>query len=355
MKIALFCTADLGFPLQPGVIYAPWPLFDALACGLAEKGHDVRVYGPSNLKLSHPDIAVVSHGMSSYDTAGYKNTHGPFADEELRTVYEQLLVAKMLEDHKQVQFDVVHMYHNISRHLALLKDAGVPVVATLHDVLEDKKKFILEQCEWANQINYVSISNNQRKGMPQLNYAATICNGIDLTGYDFNPIPQDYFVFVGRICYEKGTHIAVKIARELGVPLKIIGPKWDEGYWKKEIEPYVSDSKIEYLGTLPQVETRPIVAGAKALLMPIQWEEPFGLVMIEAMAVGTPVIALHRGAASEIIEHKVSGYIVEDEEKMKKAIGMVDEIDRKKCRQRAEEAFGLEKMTDSYMDLYKNL
>lgn len=354
MKIALFCTTDLASPVPADIVYAPMGLFDALAAGLANAGHEVFVYSPTNTQILHADIKHISHGLKSFDAAGYQNIWGPFTHLDIATVYEQFLVMQMLQDHKTEQFDVIHFYHNITRHIALLKDIDVPIVATLHDPLVDKQKFILERCPWAGQINFVSISDSQRKGLPTLNYVDTIYNGISVHEYTFAATPEDYFVFLGRICYDKGTHIAVRIAKELGLPLRIIGPKSDQGYWDKEIAPYIGGN-IEYVGMLPQKETRPIVAAAKALLMPIQWEEPFGLVMIEALAGGTPVIGFRRGSVPEVVTDGEAGYVVDSEEKMKEAIRHIEFIDRKKCRERAEAMFDTEVMVKKYENVYQKL
>lgn len=352
MKIALYCTNELALPLRTDVIYAPLPLFEALAIGLAEKGHKIFLYISADSKISHKNIQVMSHNLTSFEKAGYKNIWGKFADQDIVTIYDQFLAAQMLEDDKKYHFDIIHFYHMITRFLPLLKGTETAVVATLHDPLTDKIEFVLRACPWRNKIHYVSISDAQRAGFLDLPYAGTIHNGIDLSSYAFVEKPADYFVFFGRVSPEKGTHLAIQAALQAGVKLKIIGPDWGMfDYWRKEIEPHLG-KKIEYLGQLPHKKALPIVAKARGLLFPIQWQEPFGLVMIEAMASGTPVIGFRKGSVPEVVKDRDTGFIVNSVPEMVRAIEKIDTIDRKKCREHTEAFFTMKKMVEEYEALY---
>jgi glycosyltransferase involved in cell wall biosynthesis len=355
MKIALYCSNEHALPLHKDIIYAPLPLFERLAMDLAEKGHTIFLYASTDSAVSHPNIRIMSHGLVSYVKAGYNNIWGTFSDQDVVTLYDQLLVAEMLADDKKYNFDVIHFYHMITRFLPLLKEVETPIIATLHDPVNDKREFVFRSCEWRNKVQYVSVSDSQRKGFPSLSYAKTIYNAVDTDLYSFNDSPEDYFVFLGRISNEKGTHLAIAAALQAGVKLKVIGPDWGTfDYWKKEVEPYLDDKNIEYIGSLPRKETIPYLANAKALLFPIQWEEPFGLVLIEALACGTPVIAFNKGSVPEIITDGTTGFIVGSTEEMAEATARIGAIRRQACRDAVEERFTFDTMANEYESLYQN-
>lgn len=355
MKIALFCTGEWTSPLRKDIIYAPLPLFDELVNGLADKGHEVFVYAPEGSKFNHPKVKTISLDLKSFDKAGYNNMWGSFHDQEVLTVYEQFLLAQLVKDEKKYNFDAIHIHHNLIHFLPFLNLVNTPVFFTLHDPLNDKRKFLIEKCPWSQKAKYISISNNQRKDMPNLNYVATVYNGLDLSGYNYYEKNQNYFAFIGRVAYEKGAHHAVQAVNNADERLKIIGPRWmGNEYWDKEIKPNLTE-KIEFLDKLEQEKTRPIVGQAKALLFPIEWEEPFGLVMIEAMAGGTPVIAFDRGSVREVIKEGVTGFVVKDIKGMVEAMKKINSIDRRACREHVENNFSLQKMINEYEKTYKKI
>lgn len=355
MRIALFCTNEFAIPLRDDIIYAPLPLFEALVLGLAEKGHEVFLYAPSNSALSHKNITHISGDLISFDKAEYKNMWGAFHDQEVLAICQQLLIAQLMNDAEKYKFDVIHLFHSLIHALPFALKPTVPIIATLHDPLNDKREFLLRMCQWRNNINYVSISNNQRLDFPTLNYASTVYNGINTSLYTYNDTPEDYFVFLGRISPEKGAHIAVQAAHKARVKLKLIGPNmWSsKEFWEKEIVPYLNKD-IVHIDQLPQHETRPYLAKAKALLFPIQWQEPFGLVMIEAMASGTPVIAFNRGSVKEVVT-KDTGSIVENIDEMVEAMKKIGTINRKKCHQHVETHFTQKNMVEGYENIYIKL
>lgn len=354
MKIALFCTNEFSIPLRKDIIYAPLPLFENLALGLAKKGHKIFLYASSNSKIRHKNIKLISNNSISFDKAGFKRKDSAFHDQEVLTLYEQLLLSQLIKDEKKYKFDVIHIYHNLIHFLPFLNLVKTPVFFTLHDPINDKRAFILKKCDWKNKAHYISISNNQRKNFPSLNYATTIYNGIDLNLYKFNKKPADYLVYLGRVSSDKGTHLAVKAVNKAKVKLKIIGANWGgSSYWDKHIKPFWNEKTMQYLDHLPQPETRPIIANAKGFLFPIQWEEPFGLVMIEAMASGTPVIAFNKGSVKEVVKNNKTGFIVNTVGEMVEKIKQIDKIDRSDCRKHVKENFSLEKMINKYEKIYK--
>ncbi|MBU4360381.1 glycosyltransferase, partial [Patescibacteria group bacterium] len=162
MKIALFCTNEFSIPLRKDIIYAPLPLFENLALGLAKKGHKIFLYASSNSKIKHQNIKLISNNLISFDKAGYKNMWGSFHDQEVLTLYKQLLLSQLIKDKKKYKFDVIHIYHNLIHFLPFLNLVKAPVFFTIHDPINDKRAFILKNCEWKNKAHYISISNNQR-------------------------------------------------------------------------------------------------------------------------------------------------------------------------------------------------
>jgi glycosyltransferase involved in cell wall biosynthesis len=201
----------------------------------------------------------------------------------------------------------------------------------------------------------VSISDSQRRPLPQANWAATIHHGLPEKLLTPQPVRPSYFGFLGRIAPEKGLDRAISIAGHCGVPLKVAAKidKADQDYFEQRIKAQLALPHVEYIGEITDAEKPAFLSGAIALLVPIDWPEPFGLVMIEALACGTPIIAFNRGAAPEIVEDGVTGFIVEDE---KSAIGAVDRLShlsRSVIRQRFEERFTARRMAKDYLSAYR--
>ena len=202
----------------------------------------------------------------------------------------------------------------------------------------------------------ISISENQRRPMPDLPWAATIPNAIDLSIYPCKPHTGEYLLFLGRFSPDKGAHRAIAVAMELGIPLKMAGKTRElkeRQYFAELVEPHIGHGGIEYLGEVTHGEKVELLQDARATLFPIEWEEPFGLVMIESMACGTPVIATRHGAVPEVIEDGVSGIIVDNYRQMAAALEQADALDPKECRRYVEERFAPERMVDDYVRAYR--
>jgi glycosyltransferase involved in cell wall biosynthesis len=203
----------------------------------------------------------------------------------------------------------------------------------------------------------VSVSNSQRTPVPWANWRATVHHGLPLGLYSLHARPQDYFAFVGRISPEKRADRAIEIARACGTPLRIaakVDPA-DRDYFESVIEPLLDDPLVTFVGEIGEKAKNDFIGNARALLMPIDWPEPFGLVMIEAMACGTPVIAYRHGSVPEIIDHGVTGFIVSNQEQAIAAAKDVDRIDRGRCRQVFEQRFAARVMARHYLDVYRQL
>jgi glycosyltransferase involved in cell wall biosynthesis len=265
----------------------------------------------------------------------------------------------MLEEvrSRATEFDVLHFHIDLLPAL-LLRDCGGRMVNTLHGRLDipDLQPFYGAFYD----MPLVSISDYQRKPMPPVNWLGTVHHGLpkDLLPFRARPEHDWYLAFLGRIAPEKRPDLAIEIAARAGLPLKIAAKvdKVDRDYWREKIEPMVrSHANVEFIGEIREEEKADFLGGALALLFPIDWPEPFGLVVIEAMACGTPTVAFRRGAVPEIIEDGVSGLVVGSVEEAVNAIGQLDGMDRAKVRASFERRFLSERMAQDYFEIYRNL
>ncbi len=253
------------------------------------------------------------------------------------------------------EFDVINDHSGIPA-AALGGLLTTPVLHTVHGPLDthEAQDAYGGIAEVSPGVRLISISENQRRPMPDLPWAATIPNAIDLSLYPCKPHRGDYLLFLGRFSPDKGAHRAIAVAMELGLPLKMAGknrePK-ERQYFAEFVEPHLGHG-IEYLGEVTHGEKVELLQDARATLFPIEWEEPFGLVMIESMACGTPVIATRHGAVPEVIEDGRSGVIVESFREMAEALDRADGLDVMECRAYVEERFAPERMVGDYVDAY---
>ncbi|HWB08307.1 MAG TPA: glycosyltransferase family 4 protein [Pirellulales bacterium] len=254
------------------------------------------------------------------------------------------------------RFDVVH-FHCDYLHFPLLRRSGCPSVTTLHGRLHaaDLASFFEEYSE----VPLVSISDDQRRPVPAARWEATVYHGLPRTSHTFRPQPGDYLAFLGRVSPEKGLDRAIRIARRAGMKLKIAAKIYpdENGYFHQVIEPLLRESKdwVEFIGEVGGKEKDDFLGNAYALLFPIDWPEPFGLVMIEALACGTPVVAWRNGSVPEIIKDGVTGFVVECEEEAIEVLSGVSRLNRQRCRREFEERFDATRMTQDYLDVYRRL
>jgi glycosyltransferase involved in cell wall biosynthesis len=196
----------------------------------------------------------------------------------------------------------------------------------------------------------VSISRSQQAALPTLRFVANVYNGVDVAGLPFRPVPDDYLAYLGRAAPEKGLDIAIRVAQAAGIPLKVaakVDARW-RPWFDEAVAPLVRRGGVELIGEISARDKGPFLAGAVALLHPSRWSEPFGLAAVEAMACGTPVLALRRGAADEVVVDGETGFVVEDEAGLVAATGRVEELDRAACRRHVEQRFGRQRMADDY-------
>jgi glycosyltransferase involved in cell wall biosynthesis len=246
------------------------------------------------------------------------------------------------------EFDVLIFHHPESAMGFAKLYPTVPVLYILHDYLDEKRRQVIEMHHSANQ-HFVSISSSQRRDAPDFPYIATVYNGIDTELFSYSDKAEDYLIFAGRIVPEKGVKEAIQVALKTDRRLLIIGQVTPASQWyfDEHIKPHLSD-KILYLGMIDKAQLVKYYQKAVALLMPIRWEEPFGLTMAEAMACGTPAIAFKRGSVPEVIEHGKTGFVVDNTAEMIEAIGNVGKINRLDCRRRVEKHFTNTLMIDNY-------
>lgn len=268
-------------------------------------------------------------------------------------IYEMLQLSRVYEQAQE--FDIIHSHMGC----AALPYAGLvktPTVHTLHGVFtpDNEKMFA-----YAKDQPFVSISNAQREPRLGLNYLATVYNGIDLDSHIFYPQPETppYLAFLGRMSPEKGPHLAIAIARAAGLPLKLAGKvdAVDADYFENQIQPQIDGKQIEYLGEADHRLKNALMGGAVATLFPINWREPFGLVMVESMAAGTPVIAFRRGSTPEVIAPGISGFLCDTLEECIAAIPRAAELDRQLCRAYVSDRFSAQRMTDGYEAVYQQI
>jgi glycosyltransferase involved in cell wall biosynthesis len=251
-------------------------------------------------------------------------------------------------------FDVIHC-HIDWLHLPLFSRLGVPFVTTPHGRLD--LPGLREVVRRFPTAPFVSISNNQRKPLGEANWLGTVYHG--LPADSLRPVFKSglYLAFLGRLSKEKGPEAAMRVARAASMPLRIAAklPREERGYFKEHLEPKIDGDQVQLLGEVKDEAKEKFLGGAAALLFPIDWPEPFGLVMIEAMACGTPVIAFRRGSVPEIVDDGVTGFVVDDEAGAVRAIGRLGELDRHRVRARFEERFTAKRMASEYIRHYEAL
>jgi glycosyltransferase involved in cell wall biosynthesis len=263
-----------------------------------------------------------------------------------------MMLEKVYE--RAADFDVLHCHLDYYP-FSLFSRQPTPFVTTLHgrlDLPEHQPVF-----DTFSSVPVVSISNSQRRPLPQANWVRTVPHGLPLQLLEPRPVKPSYFAFLGRIAPEKGIDRAIRIAEHCGMKLKVAAKvdRADEDYYNEMIKPLMQSGHVEFIGEINDKDKPEFLSGAVALLFPINWPEPFGLVMIEAMACGAPVIAFNRGSVPEIIEDGLTGFVVEDEAGAIGAVDRLGHLSREKIRKRFEERFTSRRMAQDYLSVYRGL
>jgi glycosyltransferase involved in cell wall biosynthesis len=303
-------------------------------------GHEVTLFASGGSKTKAKLVPISERPLRS-DAA----VNDPLS----KTIVEIEEVLKRSED-----FDIVH-FHDGYVHFPLMRHLRIPAVTTMHGRMDlpDLAPIFRE----FSDLPLVSISDQQRKPLPGANWIATVQHGLPADLYSFQAEPEDYVAFVGRISPEKGPDRAIEIAKRAGVVLKIAAKvdKVDEQYFESEIKPLLDSPLIEFIGEVNEPEKNTLLGGARALLFPIDWPEPFGLVMIESLACGTPVIAFNCGSVPEVLEHGKTAFIVETVAEAEQALRKIQQISRAVCRQEFERRYTARKMTEDYVRVYERI
>lgn len=309
--------------------------------GLVRRGHSVCLFATGDSKTEGALSAT-------YPTpVGYS-----FEPMFLETLHVQHLMNIFRQSKR---FDIIHSHFYET--LGLLPHLDAPMVFTLHTNLARKGEQQLLTIPETQKVFFVSISDAQRAPLPDLPYIKTIYHGVDAALFPFNDTPEDYLLFLGRINPDKGPEIAVEVARrcnkKLIVAAKVDDP--DSDYAKGILKLFDDEPLVEFLGQVNDSQKKELYKNALAFLMPIQWEEPFGLVVIEALACGTPVVAMNRGSMPEIIRDKETGFLVTDVDEMTAAVNKITDIKRGACRHSIEEKFTIDRMVSEYEAVYAEI
>ena len=331
MRIAVL--APIAWRVPPRH-YGPWELFASLLTeGLVSRGHDVTLFASGDSDTSAHLCSVVPRGWSE----------DPSIDPK---VAECLHVSQVFE--RASEFDIIH---NSFDFLPLTYSGliSTPVVTTIHGF--SSPRIVPVYAKYNDRTFYIAISDADRH--PALDYVATIYHGIETGNFTFNPTPGSYLAFFGRIHPDKGVVAAIDAAERTGIPLRIAGIIQDDSYFKRDIVPRLDGDRVQFLGPVRAEDRSSFLGGAMALLHLIDFDEPFGLSVVEAMACGTPVIAFDRGSMPEIITDGTTGSLVSDVATAAAAIMRVAQLDRQTVRDVAVQKFSNDRMVDEYVAAYR--
>ncbi|HKX43519.1 MAG TPA: glycosyltransferase family 4 protein [Burkholderiaceae bacterium] len=309
---------------------------------LIELGHDVTLYASGDSRTHASLVAVIPRNLRGDGREG------------AWPIWTTLMLERVFRDAERGAFDLIH-FHVDMLHYPLARRCRTPCVTTLHGRQDLPGLAALYQ-HFAD-LPLVSISDSQREPLPHANWLATIHHGLPLNLYRYHPQAQNYFCFVGRISPEKRVDRAIEIAIGCNVPLKIAAKvdNADRAYFEQRIRPLLPHPLIEYLGEIGEEEKNDVIGNARALLFPIDWPEPFGLVAVEALACGTPVISYPCGAVPEILRHGIDSFIVHDQEQAISMARNIEQIARANCRASFEQRFSVATMAERYLDVYRTL
>jgi glycosyltransferase involved in cell wall biosynthesis len=316
--------------------YGPWESVASLLTeGLVARGHDVTLFATADSQTSG-----TLHGICP---RGYEEDRSL-----IPKVWECLHISELFEHADG--YDLIH-HHFDYLPLTYTGLTTIPVVTTIHGfsspgILPVYKKY-------NDKVFYVSISDADRS--PDLDYIKTIHHGIDIQEFDFQPVPDDYLLYFGRIHNDKGARQAIEITRAYNKKLILAGIIQDQVYFDQYVAPHIDNDKVIYAGSAGPVERNRLLGKACALLHPIQFDEPFGLSVIESMACGTPVIAFDRGSMPELIENGKSGFLVNNVAEAIETVARIKEIDREYCRRHVERHFTVDRMINEYIQVYETI
>lgn len=379
MKIGLLLPSVYMGSKYKNKIFAPKELALNLADGLVDRGHEVYLYGAPNTKI-RAHLVVGEEDLINQDFISAKSL-GLDRLSKLKTAhtatkieYEIDLTVKAYLHAKEKRLDIMHSFHDFMAHYVNLM-SPIKTIYTIHDPKPLREHLQYWRLKHFRNDNYVFISKSQFKNYKGMIHSiGFIYHGVDIKKFEFKEDGGEYLAFLGRYIKEKGVLDAIKAAKRTGLTLKMIGDDAYRAlpYYQNNILPNLKKGSIEDESFFGEGDRSEFLRNAKALLFPIQWEEPFGMVMIEAMACGTPVIAYNRGSVSEIVKDGLTGFIIDPDnvarpnkgkwvikkqsiEGLVEAIKRIGEIDRNACRKHVEDNFTVEKMVEGYEQVYKKI
>ncbi|GAB3163483.1 glycosyltransferase family 4 protein [Telluribacter humicola] len=333
MKVAILSSIAWRTPPR---MYGPWEQVASLLTeSLVAKGVNVTLFATAD--------SVTNATLDA-------KVQSPYAEDSSidPKVAECLHISNLME--KADQFDLIHNHFDFLP-LTYSRLIKTPLLTTVHGFSSTRILDVYRK--YNTHTSYVSISDADRA--PDLNYIATVYNGIDGQEFTFVPDPDKYLLFFGRIHPDKGTSEAIQIAKKAGMKLKMAGLIQDKAYFRQEVEPYIDGQDVYYYGNVGPLERNQLLGGASALLHPIRFEEPFGLSVVEAMFCGTPVIAFKRGSMPELIIDQKTGFLVDTVDEAAQAVSQLSRIERAACRRRAESRFSKDHMVEGYLAVYEQL
>lgn len=342
MRIALL--APVALPVPPAGYGGTELVVSLLADGLVARGHEVTLFASGD---SHTTAALRARYPRHLEALGVTE----------RLAYRPYEVSHVAWAFTQAdEFDLIHD-HTKDLGTLFARFSPTPVVTTIHNDFTPERRRAYGAFP---DHPYVAISHAHAARMPELNYAGVVYNGLDLSATSFRADKDDYLLFLGRLDEAKGAHTAVRIAQALDMPLVMAGriAPGERAFYAREVEPYLDGVKRRYIGEVTGRPKWDLYAGARALLFPIAWAEPFGLVMIEAMAAGTPVVATRMGSVSEVVEDGVTGALVaspDDVDAFAEATRVALTLSPGDCRSRVARNFSADKMVDDYVRVYERV
>lgn len=337
MKIAQL-NSNL-YKVEPNSNHAIYSHIAWLTNGLTGLGHDVTLYGAKGSDVDCPVVSFLPAPAIDLKI-----------EDNIRKYYTHLAVSSCYQ--KAASYDIIHSHLNlVPAFYTPLVDT--PTITSIHAPISKEIYQLMLKCTGGN---YVSFSLAQRKTMPKLNWVANIYHGIDTEMFSFNPTPQPYLLYLGRVTEQKGVHLAIEAAKAAGMQLIIAGYSYQkEGYWHEKIEKHIDGVMVRYVGEADLKQKIEYMRNATALLFPTQTNEHFGYAMIEAMSCGTPVIGWKNGSIPEVISDKKTGYVVNSVPGMVKAIKNIHKISRQATRERVEKYFSVQKMVSGYQKVYERV
>ena len=343
LKIAL--VAPFEEPVPPRTYGGTERVVNNLANQLVAMGHDVTLFASGDSNTAAKLVACVDRAVRVLPEA---------RRPQIRAALNQQGLIKAIRHISKSKFDIIH--NHFGWQMLLYKDfIKQPVITTLHGILSEPTENYMHRM--FKDESFVSISKSQRRHGAQLHYVATVYNGINLERFKFNDTPEDYLIFLGRIHPQKGPEYAIEIAKRTGHKL-IIAAKIDPlemQYFENDIKPLIDGKQIVFVGEVAHTQKIKLLKNAKAMLTPIQWDEPFGITNIEAMACGTPVIAINRGSLPEIIVNGKNGFLCSNIDQMIRRVDEIHKINRAACRAQIEKKFSAQHMAEGYLKAYRRV